>query len=336
MLARDRKEITREHDPFADLRNAIVRGREEFARDRNAIACKRNAIMCDRNAITCERDVITCDHNVITHDRAAITTRREAIAYEGDATLRDRKTIRRDHEPITGEHTAIVREGDRITRGRRPSAFEPLTALFALLSFSCRHGTTSNGPPPTLEENPSSDVDVTPSCADASYELVGARATKPRCALRSTWTSRRCRSILSGMRDPELFAKAFADHWAAPSVDGLKVLLTDDVRLVQPMSKPAIGIEAAKRWLAGVLAMIPDIRAEVDRWSATGESVFIEFRLIGTIAGRRVEWPVVDRFLLADDNRARDRVSYFDPLPLLSAGLRSPTGWLQLLRTALS
>jgi SnoaL-like domain len=134
------------------------------------------------------------------------------------------------------------------------------------------------------------------------------------------------------VRDPDAFARGFADYWAAPSADGLAALLADDVRLVQPMSRPAIGIEGAKRWFAGVAAAIPDIHAEVDRWSATGEYLFIDFRLIGTVGGRRVEWPAVDRFVLGDDNRATERVSYFDPTPLLLAGLRSPRGWIQLVR----
>ena len=139
----------------------------------------------------------------------------------------------------------------------------------------------------------------------------------------------------SGMIDPKAFVRAFTDHWAAPRVDRLSTLLTDDVRLVQPMSKPAIGIEAARKWFGGVLAAIPDIRAEVDRWSATDEYVFIEFRLIGTIGGRIVAWPVVDRFTMCADNRAKERVSYFDPMPLILAGLRSPSGWAQLARLAL-
>ena len=134
------------------------------------------------------------------------------------------------------------------------------------------------------------------------------------------------------MRNFETYARAFADHWAKPRVDRLPALLTEDVRLVQPMSKPAIGIEAAQKWFASVLVAIPDLHAEVDRWSSTGEYLYIEFRLRGTVGRRLVECPVIDRFVLADDNRATERISYFDPTPLISAGLRSPRGWLQLFR----
>jgi hypothetical protein len=135
---------------------------------------------------------------------------------------------------------------------------------------------------------------------------------------------------------PADFVARFADYWASPSEAGLLDLLTEDVRLVQPMSRPAVGIAAATRWIAGVLRTIPDLRGEVDRWSASadGTLLFIEFRLSGTIGGKRTEWPVVDRFLLGPDDRASERVSYFDPLPLVLAGLRSPAGWRQLLRLA--
>ena len=72
-----------------------------------------------------------------------------------------------------------------------------------------------------------------------------------------------------------------------------------------------------------MLGAVPDLRAVVDRWSADGDAVFIEFRLRGTIGRRVVEWPAVDRFTLRGD-LAIERVSYFDGLPLLGRLLRSP------------
>ena len=136
----------------------------------------------------------------------------------------------------------------------------------------------------------------------------------------------------AGMPDLEAFVAKFAAYWAAPTT-GLRELLADDIRLVQPLSRPAIGLDAAARWFASTLRAIPDLRGEVDRWSGCGELLFIEFRLSGTIGRRWIEWPVVDRFRIGADDRAHERISYFDPLPLLAAGLRSPRGWLQLVRT---
>ena len=137
------------------------------------------------------------------------------------------------------------------------------------------------------------------------------------------------------MADPAVFVESFARHWADPKIERLPELLTDDIVLIQPMAPTARGIDEAKKWFAGVLATIPGIRAEVDRWSASGDQVFVEFRLIGNVGGREVQVPVVDRFTLAGDGRARERVSYFDPLVLIRAALRSPRGWWQLLRSRL-
>lgn len=135
------------------------------------------------------------------------------------------------------------------------------------------------------------------------------------------------------MPDLEAFVARFSAYWAAPATGRLRELLADDVRLVQPLSRPASGLDAATRWFASTLRAIPDLRGEVDRWSGRGELLFIELRLSGTIGRRWIEWPVVDRFQIGADGRARERTSYFDPLPLLTAGLRSPRGWLQLVRS---
>ena len=70
-----------------------------------------------------------------------------------------------------------------------------------------------------------------------------------------------------------------------------------------------------------------------DRWSGAGNVLFIEFRLRATIGGRPFEWPVVDRFVLRDDGKAVERVTYFDSLPLLAAAAARPSGWGQLWRS---
>ena len=50
------------------------------------------------------------------------------------------------------------------------------------------------------------------------------------------------------------------------------------------------------------------------------------------LGGRPIEWPVVDRFVL-HDGLATERVSYFDPTPLLRAVLTRPTSWWRLVRS---
>lgn len=125
------------------------------------------------------------------------------------------------------------------------------------------------------------------------------------------------------------FVEGFADFWKAPSPDRLTDHLHPDVVLVRPLSPPRHGLGAAQREFTRILGLLPDLHGEVDRWSQAGDVVFIEFRLIARLGSEVVEWPVVDRFLLRGD-KAVERVSYFDSLPLLISGSQASVGlaWL--------
>jgi len=101
------------------------------------------------------------------------------------------------------------------------------------------------------------------------------------------------------------FVEGFRRYWSAPSLDGLSALLAPDVTLVQPLAPRMRGLDEVRRQFGAIFAWLPDLRAEVDRWSSAGNVVFIEFRLRATIGGRPFEWPVVDRFLLRDDGASR-------------------------------
>ena len=48
--------------------------------------------------------------------------------------------------------------------------------------------------------------------------------------------------------------------WAAPAVDRFVALLHPDVRLLQPVTKPMVGREAARREFARLLRFLPDMR----------------------------------------------------------------------------
>lgn len=134
------------------------------------------------------------------------------------------------------------------------------------------------------------------------------------------------------MTTPAAFVDAFQRYWRAPELEMLDDILHPDVVLIQPLSKPARGLAHAKAQFARIFALIPDLHAEVDGWSAAGDVVLIEFRLIGTLGGRRIEWPAVDRFLLPGP-LATERVSYFDSLPLLVAMLTRPSCWPRFVRS---
>ena len=129
------------------------------------------------------------------------------------------------------------------------------------------------------------------------------------------------------------FVDGFRRFWSAPSLDGFATVLAPDVKLVQPLAPPMRGLDAVRRTFRPIFVWLPDIRGEVERWSSNGNVVFIEFRLLATIGGRPFEWPLVDRFCLRDDGKAVERVSYFDPLPLLAAAAARPSGWRLLWRS---
>ena len=134
------------------------------------------------------------------------------------------------------------------------------------------------------------------------------------------------------MRSAQEFVDAFERFWRAPSVDALEALLTEDIVLQQPLEPTSRGIAAGKRAFARIFATVPDLHAVVDRWTATEDGVLIEFRLMGTVGGRPIEWPAVDRFMLRN-GKAALRTSYFDPTPLIRAFLSRPRSWARLLRS---
>jgi hypothetical protein len=122
------------------------------------------------------------------------------------------------------------------------------------------------------------------------------------------------------------FVGRFGDAWARPTAEGLAGLCHPEVRLVQPMMPAMRGRPEAARGFAELLARVPDLRGEVVRWSGAGELVFIELTLTGTLARRPFSWTVADRILL-EDGLVRERISYFDPLPLLFESLKAPRTW---------
>jgi SnoaL-like domain len=116
------------------------------------------------------------------------------------------------------------------------------------------------------------------------------------------------------------FVRRFAEYWRAPSADGLDAILDERVRLITPMTPTTENLDDGKRIFAGLIAQIPDLTADVHRWGATEDGVMIEFTLSGTGAdGALMEWQAVDRFVIADDGLATERVSYFDPSTIQSS-----------------
>ncbi len=115
------------------------------------------------------------------------------------------------------------------------------------------------------------------------------------------------------------FVARFADFWRPP-VDLAKLdsLLHPDVRLVAPGMEPTVGRAAGMAAFRNVFAMTPDLHLDVERWRGDADVVFIEVTLRGTLNGRVLAIPGVDRILLRD-GMVLERVAYFDPSPMLAA-----------------
>jgi SnoaL-like domain len=127
--------------------------------------------------------------------------------------------------------------------------------------------------------------------------------------------------------DPEQFVAKFADFWNKPSAQRLPELLHSDVVLVQPLAPRTTGIGAAQAQFRRFSHCLPGLRADVDRWCAKEDLVFIEFRLHIRVGDTAIEWPNVNRLQLRD-GKGIERVTYFDALALLPTLLRHPSiGW---------
>jgi hypothetical protein len=129
------------------------------------------------------------------------------------------------------------------------------------------------------------------------------------------------------------FVERFARWWAAPDPDRLGDLLTDDVRLIQPLAPDTSTLADGKRAFKRLFRFLPDLRGEVHDSAVDGNLVFIHFTLSATYGGSRLSWDAVDRFVLRDDGLALERVSFFDSEPLAARMLLNPRGWPQLARS---
>jgi ketosteroid isomerase-like protein len=132
----------------------------------------------------------------------------------------------------------------------------------------------------------------------------------------------------------------FAQGWADPVdtdtfCDHFDPWFDDEVRMIQPNVRPTVGRKAFREQFARPLfTLVPDLHGTVENWAASGDLVYIELRLEGTIGKRRFTLRTCDRIKLRD-GRATERVAYLDPGPLLKAVAASPRSWPRFVRTQL-
>jgi hypothetical protein len=131
------------------------------------------------------------------------------------------------------------------------------------------------------------------------------------------------------------FARRFAEFWSAPAPDRLGTLLAEDVRLVAPMTPATETLAEGERVFAGIFELIPDLTGDVHGWGATESGLLIDLTLSGSAGGSPISWRAVDRIAIGEDGLATERISYFDPLPLIAAVVRRPRVWPGFLRSRL-
>lgn len=142
-------------------------------------------------------------------------------------------------------------------------------------------------------------------------------------------------SVATPTAEAAEFVERFQEFWASPHTVPLSTILAPDVRLVQPLTRSITGLRAAEGWRRRLFTAMPNLRTQVDGWSASGDLVFISFRLRAIEPTYRLEWPAVDRFQLRA-GLAIERITYFDSLLLLSQIAGQPRTWPRFLRWAIS
>jgi hypothetical protein len=124
----------------------------------------------------------------------------------------------------------------------------------------------------------------------------------------------------------ESMAERFTRAWAQPRLETIVELLHPDVRLLQPVTKPIVGREAARAEFARLLRWLPDLRGTVDDVAIRDDMLLIAWRLVFTLGGSPVELRIVDRIVVAD-GLIREREAYYDSLGLMITLLGRPTAW---------
>jgi ketosteroid isomerase-like protein len=138
----------------------------------------------------------------------------------------------------------------------------------------------------------------------------------------------------------EAWVAMFAEGWAKPVdadsfSDHFDPWFDPEVRMIQPSVAPTVGREAFREQFARPLfALVPDLHGTVENWATSGDVVYIELRLEGTVGKRAFTLHTCDRIKLRD-GRAIERVAYLDPAPLLGAVARSPRAWPRFISTQL-
>ncbi|MEK6277901.1 MAG: nuclear transport factor 2 family protein [Actinomycetota bacterium] len=136
----------------------------------------------------------------------------------------------------------------------------------------------------------------------------------------------------------EAWVREFKEGWRAPVgpepfAAHFERVLDPGIRLIQPQLPELVGhADFRSGFVAPLFAMIPDVRGEVERWAAHGDTIYIEVTMHGTLGGKPLRFRACDRVTLRE-GKAIERETYLDPLPLLGSVATRPKAWPRFLRS---
>jgi len=139
------------------------------------------------------------------------------------------------------------------------------------------------------------------------------------------------KGVFGPLRDADDLVKIFTHSFAGgalESVARIESVTHPEYRGIQPQMPVARGRQGFLNLFFRLYALIPDLRASVRSYLASGDVIFLEVTVHGTLGGKPIELEVCDRFQLKD-GMIFERRAYGDPLTLLIAILTRPSCWVR-------
>jgi limonene-1,2-epoxide hydrolase len=139
-----------------------------------------------------------------------------------------------------------------------------------------------------------------------------------------------------GLLTPALFVDKFAEGWRLPKpgafLDYFRPLMHPEVTFTQPLFAEVHGVDGFDTLFTQTFGLLPDLAATVQRSTTDDRTAVIESACTTRLGRKIFYFDVCDRFTI-EDGLVIQRRSYFDPVPLLLATLRSPTAWPRVARS---
>lgn len=112
------------------------------------------------------------------------------------------------------------------------------------------------------------------------------------------------------LADAQAFVDRFAAIWARPDAGRLHELMHEDTRnLIPPMAEPA-GRDGVVEHFRQVIARLPDLALQVERWMLHGDWIVIDWRATASVAGQPYSWTGLDKIRLRGDRTAEAVVTW--------------------------